>query len=622
MVMDAQPSPQSVGREFVRQYYTLLNKAPNHLHRFYNNHSSFIHGGLDTHNREPTLVVGQKNIHNKIQQLNFRDCHAKISQVDAQATLGNGVVVQVTGELSNDGQPMRRFTQTFVLAAQSPKNYYVHNDIFRYQDLYSDEENDAEIRSENDDEHEISESTKLIVTDVGQQVNPGGGQTQQKIYYAIPPNTVAVVTPFNAPGAVPVTAGQPQQAQVNGVGHDELLQTIQQSAAAQIAPAVPSAAAVALVATPTGVIAAQQQQTPIAIAAVHSVAQTVVPPANVTINQNNITTPSLPLEDVKVTSIVQQETINLNDMDNELDNKKDDIKIEQLEKVDTMKINQTEPKTYANLFKSSPSVSSGFVPLPTPHQINSQTYSKMDSRQDNNNIQSPGLPQRTNSTRQSKGDYSERRTSNANSFGDSHQLFLGNVPHSATEEDLKVLFNKFGTVIDLRLHSKQGAKVPGQRNPPNYGFITYEDPEAVQTCLANCPLYYPDADGQKLNVEEKKTKMRNSNDMQNRSLNNMSNNSGGGLGSQRSGGGGSGPNRSMSNSGGGGLMRGNSGNGPIIRGSSGGPRSSGGGGGGGFNRNDNRSGSGGGGGGQQNRGGSNSGNSAQNSSGGSSYGRR
>lgn len=115
--MDAQPSPQSVGREFVRQYYTLLNKAPNFLHRFYTTQSSFIHGGFDVQNREPVLVIGQKNIHNKIQQLNFRDCHAKISQVDAQATLGNGVVVQVTGELSNDGQPMRRFTQTFVLAA-------------------------------------------------------------------------------------------------------------------------------------------------------------------------------------------------------------------------------------------------------------------------------------------------------------------------------------------------------------------------------------------------------------------------------------------------------------------------------------------------------------------------
>lgn len=52
---------------------------------------------------------------------------------------------QVTGELSNDGQPMRRFMQTFVLAPQSPKKYYVHNDIFRYQDeVFSDEEGDDE----------------------------------------------------------------------------------------------------------------------------------------------------------------------------------------------------------------------------------------------------------------------------------------------------------------------------------------------------------------------------------------------------------------------------------------------------------------------------------------------
>lgn len=171
MVMDAtqpqQPSPQSVGREFVRQYYTLLNRAPNHLHRFYNNSSSFIHG-------ESTLVVGQKNIYNRIQQLNFHDCHAKISQVDAQATLGNGVVVQVTGELSNDGQPMRRFTQTFVLAAQTPKKYYVHNDIFRYQDVYTDEENDGGSRSENDDEHDQQSAVQSQPLQSLQQQQPQG----------------------------------------------------------------------------------------------------------------------------------------------------------------------------------------------------------------------------------------------------------------------------------------------------------------------------------------------------------------------------------------------------------------------------------------------------------------
>lgn len=44
------------------------------------------------------------------------------------------VVCQVIGELANNHGVMRPFVQTFVLASQSAKKYYVHNDIFRYQD--------------------------------------------------------------------------------------------------------------------------------------------------------------------------------------------------------------------------------------------------------------------------------------------------------------------------------------------------------------------------------------------------------------------------------------------------------------------------------------------------------
>lgn len=38
--------------------------------------------------------------------------------MDAHATLNEGVVVQVMGELSNNMQPMRKFMQTFVLAPE------------------------------------------------------------------------------------------------------------------------------------------------------------------------------------------------------------------------------------------------------------------------------------------------------------------------------------------------------------------------------------------------------------------------------------------------------------------------------------------------------------------------
>lgn len=143
MVM-ATPSPQQVGREFVRQYYTVLHEAPEVLHRFYSSGSTFVHGGIDRPGLAVEPVIGQLDIDKKIRELNFKDCHTKIRQVDSQATIGSGVVVQVTGELSNNGEPMRRFMQTFVLAPQSAKKFYVHNDIFRYQDEVYQDNSDSE----------------------------------------------------------------------------------------------------------------------------------------------------------------------------------------------------------------------------------------------------------------------------------------------------------------------------------------------------------------------------------------------------------------------------------------------------------------------------------------------
>jgi Ras GTPase-activating protein-binding protein 1 len=95
MVM-ATPSPQQVGREFVRQYYTVLHEAPEVLHRFYSSGSAFVHGGVDrTGHASEEPVIGQFEIDKKIRNLNFKDCHTKIRQVDSQSTIGSGVVVQV-----------------------------------------------------------------------------------------------------------------------------------------------------------------------------------------------------------------------------------------------------------------------------------------------------------------------------------------------------------------------------------------------------------------------------------------------------------------------------------------------------------------------------------------------
>ena len=48
---------------------------------------------------------------------------------------------------------MRRFMQTFILAPQSAKKYYVHNDIFRYQDeVFHDNDTDTETQEDTTEE--------------------------------------------------------------------------------------------------------------------------------------------------------------------------------------------------------------------------------------------------------------------------------------------------------------------------------------------------------------------------------------------------------------------------------------------------------------------------------------
>lgn len=68
-----------------------------------------------------------------------------ICNLDCQGSFGGGIIVQVLGELSNEGGPAQKFVQTFFLAEQ-PQGYYVLNDLFRYlKEDPEDEEDEDEI---------------------------------------------------------------------------------------------------------------------------------------------------------------------------------------------------------------------------------------------------------------------------------------------------------------------------------------------------------------------------------------------------------------------------------------------------------------------------------------------
>ncbi|KXL41702.1 hypothetical protein M433DRAFT_33458, partial [Acidomyces richmondensis BFW] len=116
-----------VGWYFVEQYYTTLSRSPEKLYLFYNKRSQFVSGQEAD---KVAVCVGQRAINDRIKELDFHECKVRVTNVDSQASDAN-IVIQVIGEMSNKSQPRRKFTQTFVLAAQT-NGYFVLNDIFRY----------------------------------------------------------------------------------------------------------------------------------------------------------------------------------------------------------------------------------------------------------------------------------------------------------------------------------------------------------------------------------------------------------------------------------------------------------------------------------------------------------
>ncbi|XP_069086389.1 ras GTPase-activating protein-binding protein 2 isoform X2 [Pleurodeles waltl] len=377
MVME-KPSPLLVGREFVRQYYTLLNKAPDYLHRFYGRTSSYVHGGLDASGKPQEAVYGQAEIHKKVMSLQFSECHTKIRHVDAHATLSDGVVVQVMGELSNGGQPMRRFMQTFVLAPEGsvPNKFYVHNDIFRYEDeVFGDSE--AELDEESEEEVE---------------------EEQEEIHQS--PDTVHenANSPYYEPHPVS-----------NGVEE--------------------------------------------------------------------------PLE----------EHIPEPEPEPELEPKPEELKPE------------LEEKHLEELDEKSPS------PPPTePVLLQQEPAKQRVENKPETQLQSPRLRdqrprERANfpprGPRPARGDVEQGELDNRRIFRypDSHQLFVGNLPHDIDESELKDFFMTYGNVMELRINTKGvGGKLP------NFGFVVFDDSEPVQRILLAKPIMFR---GEvRLNVEEKKTR--------------------------------------------------------------------------------------------------------------------
>ncbi|MBN3307921.1 ras GTPase-activating protein-binding protein 1 isoform X2 [Amia ocellicauda] len=413
MVME-KPSALLVGREFVRQYYTLLNQAPDYLHRFYGKNSSYVHGGLDSSGKPVEAVYGQSEIHKKVMSLSFRECHTKIRHVDAHATLNDGVVVQVMGELSNNMQPMRRFMQTFVLAPEGTvaNKFYVHNDIFRYQDeVFGD--SDTEPPEESEEEVEETEDRAH---------SPEAVQEDSSVYYEQPASSELeeqleeqAVTPEPEPEPEPEPAVEELKREV--VTEQEPHTEEQVDKCPSPTPADPAP---------------------------------VIPEENRPFSWASVTSKNLPPGGVVPVSGIPPHVV----------------------KAPTVQPRvEVKPET--------------------------QTTAQRPQRDQRLREQRPGPPAhrgpRPGAREGEQTDSEVRRTVR---YPDSHQLFVGNLPHDVDKAELKEFFEQFGVVVELRINS--GGKLP------NFGFVVFDDSEPVQKILNNRPIKF--RGDVRLNVEEKKTR--------------------------------------------------------------------------------------------------------------------
>ncbi|CAK7324817.1 unnamed protein product [Dovyalis caffra] len=134
------PSAEDVANAFVEQYYDALHKSPGVLHQFYQDSSLLTvadkNGGYKTVTAWQvdglfSLFFVLEQAINENYSFDYDNLRAETETVNAQESYGQGVIILVTGTITNkDENVTQKFTQTFFLAP-GDEGYFVLNDIFR-----------------------------------------------------------------------------------------------------------------------------------------------------------------------------------------------------------------------------------------------------------------------------------------------------------------------------------------------------------------------------------------------------------------------------------------------------------------------------------------------------------
>lgn len=132
-------SPLAVATAFIKQYYLILSTNNSFIHKFYKADSRI---SFSPNSNTPAISQPFSSLENVEEKFawaaNSRVDFANGS-IDAQESVGGGIIVVVTGEMFLDGKTEKKlFVQTFFLkddGKRAPRrNYFVFNDVFRFLD--------------------------------------------------------------------------------------------------------------------------------------------------------------------------------------------------------------------------------------------------------------------------------------------------------------------------------------------------------------------------------------------------------------------------------------------------------------------------------------------------------
>lgn len=139
------PSPLTIGRTFLKQYYHVLTTSPDMIYKFYRPSSVLSHGEGNSPTVPTTLESLGASPASELKDRFFSWADSSGAPVrfelehgaiDAQESVGGGILLVVTGHLYL-GDSRKSFCHTFFLdvfsAGDSKKRqFYVHNDVLRF----------------------------------------------------------------------------------------------------------------------------------------------------------------------------------------------------------------------------------------------------------------------------------------------------------------------------------------------------------------------------------------------------------------------------------------------------------------------------------------------------------